>query len=62
MYFRRLEDDAGLTAANLRVAEAYVTSFSSITKESTTMLLPTNMADIGAMTATAMQVLGKLPK
>lgn len=56
-----LEGNAGLTAANLRVAEAYVASFGSIAKESTTMLLPTNMADIGAMTATAMQVLGKFP-
>lgn len=57
-----LEGGSGLTAANLRVAEAYVNSFGNIAKESTTMLLPTNMADIGAMTATAMQVLGKVQK
>lgn len=57
-----LEGESGLTAANLRVAEAYVNSFGNIAKESTTMLLPTNMADIGAVTATAMQVLGKMRK
>ncbi|MEG2172465.1 MAG: paraslipin [Desulfovibrionaceae bacterium] len=55
-----LEGDSGLTAANLRVAEAYVHSFGNIAKESTTLLLPANMVDIGTMTATAMQVLGKL--
>lgn len=57
-----LEGNSGLTAANLRVAEAYVNSFGNIAKESTTILLPANMADIGAITASAMQVLGKLQK
>lgn len=57
-----LEGESGLTAANLRVAEAYVQSFSNIAKTSTTMLLPTNLADIATVTATAMQVLSKLPK
>lgn len=57
-----LEGESGLTAANLRVAEAYVQSFSNIAKESTTLILPSNLADIGTVTATAMQVLSKLPK
>lgn len=57
-----LEGESGRTAANLRVAEAYVQSFSNIAKESTTLLLPANLADIGSVTATAMQVLSKVPK
>lgn len=55
-----MENQQGMAAANLRVAEAYVNSFGNIAKESTTMILPATLSDIGSLTATAMQVLGKM--
>lgn len=54
-----MESQPGIAAANLRVAEAYVSSFGNIAKESTTMILPASLTDIGTLTATAMQVINK---
>lgn len=51
--------EGGLTAANLRVAEQYVDAFGKMAKESTTMLIPQNMADVAGMIATAMQTIKK---
>ncbi|KAF0235187.1 MAG: hypothetical protein FD177_346 [Desulfovibrionaceae bacterium] len=51
--------EGGLTAANLRVAEQYVDAFGKMAKESTTMLIPQNVADVAGMIATAMQTIKK---
>lgn len=54
-----LSAQGGLTAANLRVAEQYVDAFGKMAKESTTMLIPQNMADVAGIIATAMQTIKK---
>lgn len=54
-----LNADGGLTAANLRVAEQYVEAFSQLAKDSTTMLIPQNTADVAGIIATAMQTIKK---
>jgi hypothetical protein len=41
----------------LRVAEQYITQFGHLAKESTTLVLPANAADVGSMIATAMSVI-----
>jgi len=54
-----LNEEGGITAANLRVAEQYMEAFSKLAKESTTMLIPQNAADAAGLVATAMQVIKK---
>lgn len=52
-----LAEKGGVTAANLRVAEKYLTEFGNLAKTGTTMIIPNNMADIAATVAGAMTVL-----
>ncbi len=47
----------GETAANLRVAEQYVSEFGKLAKENNTMIIPSNMGDISSTVATVMSVL-----
>ncbi len=47
----------GPEAVQLRVAEQYITKFGELAKSTNAMILPTNVADIGAMIATAMSVI-----
>ena len=54
-----LNEEGGITAANLRVAEQYMDAFAKLAKESTTMLNPQNAADAAGLVATAMQVIKK---
>jgi regulator of protease activity HflC (stomatin/prohibitin superfamily) len=49
----------GREAANLRVAEEYVKQFGAIAKQSTTLILPSNLADIAGVISTAMNVVVK---
>jgi regulator of protease activity HflC (stomatin/prohibitin superfamily) len=57
-------DKGGLEAANLKVAQQYVEAFANLAKQSNTLIIPGNAADIGGFVATAMTVLDKarLPK
>ncbi len=50
-------EQGGEDAANLRVAEQMVAAFGNIAKESTTLLIPQNMADVSGLVATAMSTL-----
>jgi regulator of protease activity HflC (stomatin/prohibitin superfamily) len=45
----------GFEAMQLRIAEQYIHEFGNIAKQSTTMVLPTNLADIGSIIAGATQ-------
>ncbi|HEU4417051.1 MAG TPA: stomatin-like protein [Candidatus Angelobacter sp.] len=47
----------GLEALQLQVAKEYVNQFGNIAKESTTILLPANLADLGGMVETALQII-----
>lgn len=46
----------GIEAVNLRVAEQYVDAFGKVAKEGNTLILPSNMSDMGGLVATAMSV------
>ena len=52
-----LSVDGGLTAANLRVAEKYLTEFGNLAKAGNTMILPANLSDIAGIVGTAMSVM-----
>lgn len=46
----------GMDAVNLRIAEQYLTEFGKLAKENNTILMPSNLTDIGNMVATATTV------
>jgi C-terminal region of band_7 len=47
----------GFEAVQLRVAEQYVAQFGALAKSTTSMILPASVSDVGAMIATAMNVI-----
>ena len=49
----------GMEAANLKVAEQYISAFANLAKQSNTLIIPTNASDIAGFIATAMSVLDK---
>lgn len=49
----------GYEAVQLRVAEDYIDRFGELAKQSNTMILPANAADVAGMVATAMKVIDK---
>ena len=49
----------GFEAVQLRVAEQYIGQFGELAKESNTVILPANVADVGAMIALAMKMIGR---
>jgi regulator of protease activity HflC (stomatin/prohibitin superfamily) len=49
----------GLEAVNLRVADRYVDAFAGIARTGTTLILPSNLADLGGLVASAMTVVKK---
>ena len=51
-----IQSPGGLDAVNLKVAEKYVEAFGNVAKEGNTLILPSNLADMGAMVATAMSI------
>jgi regulator of protease activity HflC (stomatin/prohibitin superfamily) len=51
--------EGGLQAANLKVAELYIQAFASLAKTNNTMIVPSNLADVASIVASAMTVLDK---
>ena len=54
-----IQNEGGLIAVNLKVAERFVEAFGNIAKQGNTMIIPGNAADIAGLVATAMQVVKK---
>jgi regulator of protease activity HflC (stomatin/prohibitin superfamily) len=52
-----INDRGGFEAVQLRVAEQYITQFGELAKQSNTLILPANAADVGSMIALAMNVI-----
>ena len=52
-----IESPGGFQAVQLRVAEQYVEKLGLLAKENNTMILPSNMADVSSIIATAMSVI-----
>ncbi|MFY7697706.1 MAG: SPFH domain-containing protein [Legionella sp.] len=47
----------GIDAVNFKVAEKYVEAFAQLAKEGNTLILPSNLADLGGLMATAMSII-----
>jgi regulator of protease activity HflC (stomatin/prohibitin superfamily) len=54
-----LAREGGQQAANLKIAEEYITAFKFLAKTNNTMIIPSNLADVSSIMATAMTVLDR---
>ena len=52
-----MQEPGGAQAVQLRVAEQYITQFGELAKESNTLVIPANAADIASMIGVAMRVM-----
>ncbi|MCW3478265.1 paraslipin [Neisseriaceae bacterium JH1-16] len=51
-----LQAPGGLEAVNLKVAEQYIGAFGQLAKNGNTLILPANVADVGGLVASALQI------
>ena len=56
-----LQNKGGNEAMQLRVAEQYIIRFGEIAKETNTVVIPANLADVGSIIGTALTMIGKKP-
>jgi len=54
-----INEDGGMDAVNLRVAEQYLKEFGNLAKENNTMILPSNLTDVAGIVAAATKVFNK---
>ena len=54
-----INSEGGSDAVNLRIAEQYVKEFGNLAKETNTLILPSNVGDVGSMVATLGTILDK---
>ncbi len=54
-----LSKEGGQQAANLKIAEEYINAFKFLARTNNTMIIPSNLADVSSIMATAMTVLDK---
>ena len=52
-----IREPGGFEAVQLRVAEQYIEQFGKLAKEANTLVLPTNLSDVGSMLTLAMNVI-----
>src|SRR6266446_2470759 len=54
-----IDKEGGLQAANLKVAELYISALGNLAKTNNTMIVPTNLSDVASVVASAMTVLDR---
>jgi regulator of protease activity HflC (stomatin/prohibitin superfamily) len=52
-----IQSKGGMQAVQLKVAENYIEQFGKLAKTTNTMILPSNLADVSSIIATAMNVI-----
>lgn len=52
-----INDQGGMDAVKLRVAEQYITEFGKLAKTNNTVIIPSNMSDVSGLIATAMTIM-----
>lgn len=55
-----MNEQGGMNAANLKVAEQYITALANLAKTNNTMIVPANVADVATMVGTAMNTLNTI--
>lgn len=56
-----IKAEGGVEAVNLKVAERYVEAFGEIAQAANTLIVPSNMADMATLVASAMQIVERKP-
>jgi regulator of protease activity HflC (stomatin/prohibitin superfamily) len=56
-----IAEPGGISAVNLKVAEQYIEQFGKLAKTNNTLILPTNVADVAGVIATALSVVKATP-
>jgi regulator of protease activity HflC (stomatin/prohibitin superfamily) len=56
---KALEEQGGMSAANLKIAEKYIEAFGHLAKANNTLIIPSNLGDVAGLIASAMTVLDK---
>ena len=54
-----IEQPGGRDAVNLRVAERYISEFGKLAQEGTTLIIPSNLSEVGSMVAAATSLIKK---
>src|SRR6185295_18284460 len=54
-----IEAQGGMSAANLKVAELYIGAFQNLARTNNTLIIPSNLADVAGLVASAMTVLDR---
>jgi regulator of protease activity HflC (stomatin/prohibitin superfamily) len=54
-----IETAGGMGAANLKIAEKYIEAFQHLAKTNNTLIIPSNLADVAGLVASAMTVLDR---
>ncbi|MGR3810131.1 SPFH domain-containing protein [Jiulongibacter sp. NS-SX5] len=57
-----IQSQGGMEAVQLQVAEQYIEQFGKLAKEGNTMILPSNLTDVGSVIASAMTVIKQTEK
>ncbi len=52
-----IDEEGGISAVNLRVAEQYINEFGKLAKTNNSIIIPSNLSDLTGMIATAMTVI-----
>ena len=58
---KSINEDGGLNAVNLRIAEQYLTEFGKLAKTNNTMIVPADLSDIAGVISSVTSVISKLP-
>ena len=58
---KSIQNEGGFEAVQLRVAEQYLTQFGTLAKAGNSLIIPSNLADVGSVIATAMNVIQSRP-
>ena len=58
---KSIQAEGGFEAVQLRVAEQYLTQFGQLAKAGNSLIIPSNLADVGSVIATAMNVIQTRP-
>jgi len=53
-------DDGGVEALNMRLAEQYISQFGNLAKTTHTIIMPSNVADVAGLIATAMSTVREI--
>jgi len=55
-----IKDDGGIEALNMRLAEQYIVQFGNLAKTTNTIIMPSNVADVAGLIATAMSTVREI--